>query len=309
MERLFKFVAVTFATLLTSQCALAATHAFAPFNVLASGPASSPQSVPLSGAPAASYNGYTISLDWTAGTDNPQSIEAIPALVSQAAPNSSGATFYADPGASPNSYPNGISRTLSWGGYFDTNYTGGNPLHFWYVQTFVSSTANWSNVAVTLFSINTQTSNTMGNTTGGPTWQRPNTTGGLSNTGSNVPYQVVPFTVDTSGPYLVTTDTSGTAGYDGYLALYGGSFSAGNPLANIVALNDDLNSAPELKSQVSVALTAGTQYFLVQSGFNNGDFGAWTGTIVGPGLATVPEPAIGFAMLFAMLSATRPRRR
>jgi hypothetical protein len=235
--------------------------------------------------------------------------EAVPGLVSQAAPNSAGATFYADPGASPNSVANGNPRTLRWGGYFDTNYAGGDPLHFWYVQSFVSSTANWNNVQVTLFSEPTDTSSAAGTTIGAPTWRRPNTTGALSNTGTAVPYQVVPFTVDTSGPYEITTDTSSnTPAYDGYLALYTDTFDATNQLANIVALNDDLAGSEGIKSQVSVALLAGTQYYLVQTGFGNSDDGSWTGTITGPGIASVPEPgALAMAALFGLAALHRKR--
>jgi hypothetical protein len=247
-------------------------------------------------------------LDWIAGTNSPFSTEAVPALVSQAAPNSSGATFYVDPGAAPNAYPDSTSRTLRWGGSLDTSYTGGNPLHFWHVQTFINSTASWNNVQVTLFDEPTQASNAAGNTIGGPTWRRPNTTGGLSNNGTAVPYELVPFTVDTTGPYVITTDTTGNSpAYDGYLALYMDAFSPTEQLTNIVALNDDLTGFETTKSQVSVALTAGTQYFLVQTGFANSDDGAWTATFAGPGLATIPEP-IGLASLGLLALLTKRQR-
>jgi hypothetical protein len=184
----------------------------------------------------------------------------------------------------------------------DANYTGGDPLHFWYVQSFGGSTATWSNVDVTLYSYTPVASGFGGNTTGQPTWRRPNTTSALSNTGTAVPYQAVPFTVDTTGPYVITTTPSG---FDGYLGLYAGAFSATDQLSNILALNDD---GPTGGSQVSVALTAGQTYYLVQSGFGNNDFGAWTASISGTGAASVvPEP-FAFAMLLVP-AVLLPRRR
>jgi hypothetical protein len=305
---------VTFAAamiLVPSCCietAAASSFSFPQFNVIAQD-MNHIQSVPLSGAPAGTvFNGYTVAFDWTAGNNLPQSHEASFALVNQPPPQNASSVFYADPGAAPNSKFDGNTIRLSWGGLFDTNYTGGNPLNFWYVQSFASSTAFWDTVDVTLYSFPPVLSGFSGNTAGQPTWRRPNTASALSNTGTAVPYQSVPFTVDQSGPYIITTTPTA---FDGYLAIYADSFNPTDQLTNILALNDD---GPTGGSQVSVALTAGQSYFLVQTGFGNNDFGAWTATFSGTGSALVPEPTTtttGIALLAAATGffAVRPRSR
>lgn len=299
-SRIVIIVATAAAICWMSGASSASSFSYAPFSVFAHD-TNSIQSVPLTGAPAGTvFNGYTVGLDWAAGANLPFSHEASLALVNAPPPNDASHVFYADPGAAPNSKFDGNPIHLSWGGMLDTNYTGGDPLHFWYVQSFGSSTASWSNVDVTLYSFTPALSGFSGNTTGQPTWRRPNTTSALSNTGSAVPYQAVPFTVDATGPYVIKTTTTG---FDGYLGIYAGSFNATDQLSNILALNDD---GPAGGSQVNVALTAGQTYYLVQSGFANSDFGPWTAAFSGTGLASVvPEPALAGA---AVLLASYARR-
>jgi hypothetical protein len=291
----FLAVAVTASICWTAR-AFAVSHTFAQFSVVAQD-TNSIQSVPLTGATAGTvFNGYTVGFDWTPGMNLPFSHEASMAFVSAPPPQTPAHVFYADPGAAPNSKFDGNPIHLSWGGLLDDNYTGGDPLHFWYVQSFGGSNASWSNIDVTLYSFTPAVSGFAGNTSGQPTWRRPNTTSALSNTGTAVPYQAVPFSVDATGPYVIKTVAGG---YDGYLGIYAGSFSATDQLTNILALNDD---GPTGGSEVSVALDAGQTYYLVQSGFANGDFGPWTATFSGTGIASViPEPAIaGVALLGAL---------
>lgn len=137
----------------------------------------------------------------------------------------------------------------------------------------------------------------VGDTTGGPTYNRTlsgTPPGGLSGVGTAVHYSVVQFTVGTSGSYTFLTTTVGS--YDPFLALYQNSFNPAAPLTNVLVANDDLTAGNFNQSGFTFNLTAGTTYFIIQSGFDNTDFGGFTLNMNGPGIITiagnaVPEPA------------------
>ena len=140
-----------------------------------------------------------------------------------------------------------------------------------------------------------------GDTTGGPTYNRP-VSGRpatiLSGVGTAVRYVVTPFTVSLSGAYNFLN----SARYDAFLGVHGGSFNPANALLNNLAYDDD--AGPGTNSAINaLSLFSGTSYFAVSSGFTNSDFGAFTltvdgpGNIIGGGTAGVPEPAT-WAMLF-----------
>jgi hypothetical protein len=142
-----------------------------------------------------------------------------------------------------------------------------------------------------------------GDTTGGPTYNRPVggvPPGGLSGVGTAVRYAVNAFTVSVSGGYNFLN----TGSYDTYLGIHQTAFNPGNALQNAVAYNDDFTGSLN-SGFTALALTAGTSYFAVSSGFSNSDFGAFTLRIEGPGdilagggMAGVPEPA-AWAMMIA----------
>lgn len=138
----------------------------------------------------------------------------------------------------------------------------------------------------------------MGNTTGGPTYNRTlagTPPGALSAVGTAVRYSIVQLTVGTTGSYTFLS-TSNTAAYDPFLALYQNSFNPAAALTNVLVANDDITIGNFTQSGFTINLTAGLTYFAVQSGFDNGDFGAFTlvidgpGTIIVGGTAPVPEP-------------------
>ncbi|MBV9385926.1 MAG: PEP-CTERM sorting domain-containing protein [Chroococcidiopsidaceae cyanobacterium CP_BM_ER_R8_30] len=165
-------------------------------------------------------------------------------------------------------------------------------------------------------------------TTGQPTFNRPHTPGfegttanpttALSSNGTNVPYYSQPFFVDTTGAY----DIAGTQNFDGVQFLYQNSFDPTNSLTNLVSAND---SFPDFgtSSFYGVPLTAGSQYLLVTSGFDNSSFGTFTNTISGPvsapssgkiTLGTVPEPSsvmgtVALGILGGGLMLNRKRKR
>lgn len=147
-----------------------------------------------------------------------------------------------------------------------------------------------------------------GNTTGGPTFNRPlEDLSGLSAVGTNVSYSVFDLGVTLTGDYTFLT----TSAFDGFALLYQNSCNPTAPLTNALVANDDLLAPPFTTSGFAAPLTAGTHYCFLMTGFGNTDFGAFSTTIGGPGslvfdTTAVPEPktflllglgliAIGFA--------------
>lgn len=158
-----------------------------------------------------------------------------------------------------------------------------------------------------------------GDTTGGPTFNRalqgtPPT--GLSLVGTAVSYTTLNFTVSASGSYTFLSDstaaTTGGTTWDNFAFLYQGSFNPAAALTNVLIGNDD-NPTIGLAG-FSFALTAGTNYVFVTTGFANTDFGPYSLSITGPGnvvIGNVPEPGAWAMMLggLAGVAALARRRR
>ncbi|GGC03541.1 PEP-CTERM sorting domain-containing protein [Pseudoduganella buxea] len=147
-----------------------------------------------------------------------------------------------------------------------------------------------------------------GDTTGGPTYNRPlEDLSDVSGIGTDVNYSTFTFTVDTSGEYsfLQTTDQ-----YDGVLYIYENSFNPADPLTNALGGSDDL-VAP-WTSGFAGPLDAGISYVLVTTSFYNGDAGAFSVTISGPGLVTVsavPEPSTYLMLALGLAAIGYTQRR
>jgi len=154
-----------------------------------------------------------------------------------------------------------------------------------------------------------------GDTTGGPTYNRPVTLTIPSTVGLAVPFQVTEFVVSESGTYTLTL-LALTQPYDPFLALYDGTFRPTDSIGGIIALDDDLND-DLTRSQIIVNLIAGSGYQAVVSGFANSDFGAYSLTFDGPGqifadnVGAVPEPATWGLMLvgFGLIGGSARYRR
>jgi hypothetical protein len=150
-----------------------------------------------------------------------------------------------------------------------------------------------------------------GDTTGKPTWNRsdsgnPPTT--ISSFATATRYDVFSFTVDTAGSYIFDSSSP----YDNYGLLYQGSFDPASPLTNVIIGNDDNFTT---SYNFTTNLSTGTNYFLVSTGFNNTDFGAFTTTIDGPGnvsaggATAVPEPFTIVGTLVGGTAAMRMRKK
>ena len=106
-----------------------------------------------------------------------------------------------------------------------------------------------------------------------------------------VPYDAMRFTVSTTGEYTLTS----TAEWNNYLFLYSNAFDPARQLSNVLLGNDDFG--PIGVAGFTTTLTAGTPYFLVTSGFNNNNSGAYILNISGVGSVevtlTVPGTTVG----------------
>lgn len=140
-----------------------------------------------------------------------------------------------------------------------------------------------------------------GDTTGSATWNRPFTTSGtLSVVGTDTPFEVIEFSVDTTGDYEFEI-TSAATGFDTFLHLYtAAGFDPLNQFVGLQALDDD--GGTSLLSLITSAngdnatLVANLVYYIVVSGFDNADFGTFTLDIRGNGnialgATEVPLPA------------------
>lgn len=269
-----------------------------------------PETATLIGAPAGAYNAYSVNIDWSAITGDPYSNEAFWAFA-DTNDLATASVFYADPGSAPNSGASGASRTLSWSGYMLSSYAGGDPLHMFMGQDYSGSSANWNNISITIMDAARYSTPFSGTTEAMATWNRPSSPSTLSSVGTDVAYSVVPFHVDTTTSYEIESLFPDA---DGVLCLYEGGFDPADQLTNLVGYMDigylgeaDFGTAD---------LTAGKQYYLVVTGYENIDFGAFAGTItsgnpLAPGQATlglVPEPASALLVLGAFSVLVRRRR-
>ncbi|MCY7315921.1 MAG: hypothetical protein LH480_09945 [Rubrivivax sp.] len=146
-----------------------------------------------------------------------------------------------------------------------------------------------------------------GNTTTAATFDRPFFDfSGLSSDGRNARYQTLPFTVSAAGTYDFVSTASG---WDNFLYLYSPTFSAGSPLLNGLVGNDDLGGVIGTAGFTRNLIT-GVNYWLVTTGYEAVNFGAYTNTINGPGnVSVVPEPAAHALFALGLLTVFAQARR
>ncbi|MEQ1750695.1 MAG: choice-of-anchor D domain-containing protein, partial [Prosthecobacter sp.] len=115
-------------------------------------------------------------------------------------------------------------------------------------------------------------------TVGCPTWNRPDANGTgvpsvLSTPATATPYDVVSFTVNTTGEYTFRCTGTTPLDWNVFLILYRDAFDPSNPLQNVVIGDDD--SAGGRAAGFTVTLQAGTRYFIVITGGDNASYGLY----------------------------------
>lgn len=284
--------------------AMAADFTFPSFNQVVS---STVSNVALTGAPAGVYTSYSVSVQWSALSGGPWSEEAIFALTNQA--SLSGALFYADPGSASNGAGNGNSVTLTWTGFLDTAYTGGDPLFFQMQQTFGGSSANWNNISITLgmAAITAPTTLHDFGAVSGSATEKNQLAAGEVHWYSFEYDGVSPLSIDTLGSTL--TPSVFGAPDDTEIALY-------NSAGALIDSNDDIDFDNDiLLSGLSFApgeLAAGT-YYIAATGYN-GTFGnafgaSSTSQSTGSLRVNINVPAPAGAGVLAMAGLIAARRR
>ncbi|MFN3167199.1 MAG: trypsin-like serine protease [Phycisphaeraceae bacterium] len=127
------------------------------------------------------------------------------------------------------------------------------------------------------------------------TWDRPNEQGTALAGQGQVNYHAYAFTVDQTGEYHISSQQN----FDGVIHLYAGPLDVNNPLANLVAGNDNGPGGTQTSSLPALTLTQGQTYTLVTSGLDTNEVGTFLHQVEGPGLAIASPSVGGFVGRFA----------
>ncbi len=128
----------------------------------------------------------------------------------------------------------------------------------------------------------------------------PPTTIASGGTGGNVGYHLFSFIPTITGIYTIISNAN-APNWDNYIVLYRNSFNPATPLVNAMGANDDypvFGNVVGISRLNNVALTAGTTYFLVTTGYLNSSQGSASNSIT----QVVPEPGT-YALVGLALAA------
>jgi hypothetical protein len=189
-----------------------------------------------------------------------------------------------------------------------------NPL-----RTAIRYAATAAAIAVTATGAMAQSYNAT--TAGGPTFNRqlegltPGTcSGSLSGVGTAVRFHVQPVWAASAGLRTFTSVATAPAGWDNYLFLYSAAWNPATPLVGCLAASDDNPGIGQ--SQFGFNMLANTQYFIVTTGFDNADAGAFTNTVTGGPVTfglinqnVIPEPSTYALMATGLVGLAGMARR
>jgi hypothetical protein len=142
---------------------------------------------------------------------------------------------------------------------------------------------------------------------GSPTWDRPHEAAGTSPTcqlvaqddptANGVSYVTFDIQVTETEDLTAEVVEAGTShAFDPMLFLYCAPFDPLQPLANLVASNDDsftLDPLPAFTADDHITLQPGQTYTMVLTTFNPADFGQYELALTSPTASFVPEPEAG----------------
>lgn len=115
-----------------------------------------------------------------------------------------------------------------------------------------------------------------GTTKGQPTFNRPDSLGTLS--GQFVRYSVQPFFPNDDADCFISSIQE--EDFDGYLFLYRNDFDPADPLANLIAEDDDGPDFAAGQSRLdNLPLDFSDNYYLVTAGFSASDFGTFSNQV------------------------------
>jgi hypothetical protein len=131
-------------------------------------------------------------------------------------------------------------------------------------------------------------------------------------TANGVSYAVLEIEVGAPENLVAEVVDGGSSIDDTFLALYCGTFDPQNPLAGLVAADDDdgIGFLSALSATDGIALSPGQRYSLVLTTYSPGTFGTFEVQLASPTAFFVPEPgALGLGLgALAALGALRSRR-
>ncbi len=163
-----------------------------------------------------------------------------------------------------------------------------NPL-----RTAIRYAATAAAIAVTATGAMAQSYNAT--TAGGPTFNRP-------------------VWAASAGLRTFTSVATAPAGWDNYLFLYSAAWNPATPLVGCLAASDDNPGIGQ--SQFGFNMLANTQYFIVTTGFDNADAGAFTNTVTGGPVTfglinqnVIPEPSTYALMATGLVGLAGMARR
>ena len=156
-----------------------------------------------------------------------------------------------------------------------------------FLCAFVLSTVVYGDAATTLY----------GTTAGQPFFNRPAGFGTLS--GEIVRFQLQPFVVNDDATCVI--ESIQEAAFDGMIFLYRNGFDAANPLANLVAFDDDDGEFGEGTSRIDPrGFLLNDDYFLVTAGFDASEVGTFSNQI------SCAEPATRVLVGYGLFGDNEP---